>query len=85
MFLTSSDGIEIGNHFGRNPEPRSLKILAKMLAGRCSGDHQNIGRSLEQPGKRHLRGRGIEAGGDIGQRRSDAAGFERVYPERRGV
>jgi hypothetical protein len=38
-----------------------------MLDGRCSGDHQDIGRPLEKPSKRNLHGRGTEARGDVRQ------------------
>jgi hypothetical protein len=40
---TSGDRIEMGNHFRGNLKHRRLKILAKMLNGRCSGDRQDIG------------------------------------------
>ena len=41
----SADCVEIGNHFRGNLKQRRLKVLAKMLDGRCSGDDQDIGRS----------------------------------------
>jgi hypothetical protein len=65
----SADRVEIGNHFRGNPKRRSLKVLAKMLDGRCSGDDQDIVRPLEKPGKRNLHGRGTEARGDVRQGR----------------
>ena len=50
MSGTSGDGVEIGEHFGGNLQPGSIKILAKMLEGRGSGDQQDVGRALEKPG-----------------------------------
>src|SRR5258708_20378416 len=64
---TSADCVEIGNHFRGNLKHRRLKILAKMLDGRCSRDHQDIGRPLKKPSKRNLHGRGTEARGDVRQ------------------
>ena len=63
----SADGVEIGNRFRGNLKHRRLKILAKMLDRRCSGDHQHVGRPLEKPSKSNLHGRGTEARGDIRQ------------------
>ena len=57
---TSADCVEIGKHFRGNLEYRSLKILAKMLEGRCSRNQQDVGRALEKPGKRHLHRRGLK-------------------------
>ena len=38
-----------------------------MLDGRCSRDHQDIGRPLKEPGKRNLHGRGTESRGGVRQ------------------
>jgi len=46
----SADCVEIGNYFRSKLKPRSLEILAQMLDGRCSRDHQDVGRPLEKPG-----------------------------------
>src|SRR3984957_14785084 len=64
-----ADRVEFGNHFRANLKQRRLKILAKMLDGRCSRDHQDIGRPLEKPRQRNLHGRGTKARGDIRQGR----------------
>src|SRR5258705_5018584 len=60
MCETSADCVEIGVHFRRNLQRRSLKILAKMPQGRRSRNQQNVGRALEKPSKRNLHRRGVE-------------------------
>jgi hypothetical protein len=62
----SADCVEIGDHL-RNLKHRRLKILAKMLDGRRSRDHQDIGRPLEKPNELNLHGRGTETRSDVRQ------------------
>ena len=49
-------------------EASKTEILAKMLDGRRSRDHQDIGRPLEKPNERNnLHGRGTETRSDVRQ------------------
>src|SRR5580658_4891813 len=62
-----TDRVKVGKYFRRNPQRRSLEILPKMLAGRCSWDQQNVGRALQKPRQSNLHRRRTEARGDIRQ------------------
>ena len=53
--------VEIGKHLSGNLQRRRLEILAKMLERRCSGNHQDVRRALEEPRECNLHRRGIEA------------------------
>src|SRR5580700_9479477 len=53
--------VEIGKHLRGDLQRRCLEILAKMGERRCSGNHQDVWRTVEQPGKRNLHRRGMEA------------------------
>jgi len=48
----------VGKHLRGNSKYRRLKILAKMLDGRYSRDHQHVGRPLEKPSESDLNGHG---------------------------
>ena len=44
--------------------------------GRCSRDHQDIARPLEEPSKRKVHGRGSEARSDVRQGKADWSGVK---------
>src|SRR5271168_1028515 len=67
MASVSADRVQFRNHISGNLKHRSVKVLAKMVDGRCSWDHQDIGRPMQKPSERNLHGRRVETRGDIGQ------------------
>src|SRR5580704_6801926 len=62
-----TDCVKVGKYFRRNLQRRSLEILPKMLAGRCSRNQQNVGRALQKPRQSNLHRRRAETRGDIRQ------------------
>src|SRR3984885_2826708 len=78
----ASNLIERGYRSARQLEFGGREVLAQMFERRGAGNKQNIGRALQQPGKRHLHWRCAERLGDIRersrlQRREAAEGEER--------
>src|ERR1039457_6351659 len=53
--------VEIGERVCGNLQRRRLKIFAKMVEGRCSGNHQDVRRAPEEPCKCNLHRCGVEA------------------------
>ena len=60
--------VQICDHLSRKLQSCSLQILAKMSERGCARDQQNVGRAIEEPGKRHLHRRCADGLGDLGQR-----------------
>lgn len=54
------DRVKTLKQFRGDLQHRSLEIFTKMLEGRCSRNQQGVGRALEEPGQRNLRGRGLK-------------------------
>src|SRR5580700_7889875 len=66
--LWSSNSVQLVERLPRERELRGCQIFAQVRDARGTGDEQNIGRTLQQPGERDLHGCGLEPCGDVRQR-----------------
>ncbi len=60
--IDGADGVEAGYDFGGEVDGCGLQIFAQVVGGRGSGDEQDVGGTMQQPGEGDLQGGSVDRG-----------------------